>query len=200
MALFLLKGRARDPDRAEVHLKNAQALAKSLIQAAGVNEDHPSARLRQLAIKEAYYRRMGSVNKHTETLEIMAVAAAEGAAAALEKAAVKFNAGSPGDARGYLDEAAGYLERSGAASEFIQGALRLRSLCYWHSPDGAPPETAAAWLARKTAPFDPRALGYDWRRIERALLDMDPPAEFQLVADELQFIKGRAPKESAARA
>jgi hypothetical protein len=198
MALFLLKARTPDAERAEVHLKNAQALAKALIQAAGVHEDHPSARLRQMALKEAFYRRMGNLRKHAETVEIMAVAATEGAAAALEKAAVKYNAGAPREAREFLDEGAGYLERAGLGEDLLVATLRARSLCYWLAPEGEPPETVAAWRDRKSRSFDPRALGFDWRRIQRALLEMDPPAEFQLVSDELHFIKGRAPKEGAA--
>jgi hypothetical protein len=45
--------------------------------------------------------------------------------------------------------------------------------------------------------FSPAGLGFDWRAIERALLAMDPPAEFGRVADILQFVRGRTPKNAS---
>jgi hypothetical protein len=199
MALYLVKAPTPEADQAEVHLKNAQAFVKGLVTAAGVGEDHPSARLRHLALKEAFYRRVGDLRRHAEVVEIMEVAAAEGAALALEKAAVKFNSGSFADARGLLDEAVIYLEHAGphGASDLLRQAYRARSLCFHLDPTGDLPETWAEASRRKAAAFDPKALGYDWRRIEAALLAMDPPAEFTTVNDTLQFIKGRAPKPSA---
>ena len=195
--LFLLKGRAADPEQAEVHLRNAQALAKSLIQAAGVSEDHPSARLRQLAFREAFYRRKGDLRHHRETVEIMAVAAAEGAADALNRAAGLFRLGRTAPAGEAFGEAVAYLERASGDDALLRRALHARSLCHALAPGGAPPETAAAFFARRAAPFDPAALGYEWPRIERALAEMDPPAEFATALDALHFIKGRAQKSRA---
>lgn len=196
--LYLLKGRAADPDQAEVHLRNAQALAKSLIQAAGVSEDHPSARLRQLAFREAFYRRKGDVKHHRETIEIMQVAAAEGAAESLARAAGLYRIKRFHPAAEAFGEALAYLERSGGDEQLLRRTLHARSLCFALAPEGVPPEAAPAYFARKSAPFDPAALGYEWPRIERALYDMDPPAEFSTALDALQFIKGRGPKGRAA--
>ncbi len=196
--LFLLKGRRADPEQAEVHMRNAQALAKSLIQAAGVSEDHPTARLRQLAFREAYFRRKGDLKHHRETLEIMAVAASEGAALALPQGAALFAAGRFGPARAAFDEAVAYLERAGGPEALARRALHARSLCYALAPEGDPPESAPEYFARRAAPFDPAALGFEWPRIERALTEMDPPAEFSTAMDALQFVKGRAPKARAS--
>lgn len=196
-ALYLLKGPRADPERAEVHLKNAQALAKSLIQAAGVNEDHPSARLRQLALREAFFRRKGDLKKHTETVEISRVAASEGAAQALERAAALYRASSFASARESLDEAVGYLERAGESGELMRNALYARSLCHALAPAEVAPEAADTYFARRAAPFDPAALGWEWPRIQRALADMDPPAELAGVKDVLLFIRGRARSTAA---
>jgi len=202
MALFLLKGANANPTQAEVHLKNAGAFVKALVQGAGVNEDHPSARLRHLALKEAFYRRVGDHKHHREILEIARVAASEGAASSLEMAAAKYNSGNPGGALEFLDGAVGYLERSQAPVELLRSCIEARSLSYYLSaPErgGAPPpETWAEYTRRKAQPFSPEALGLDWRRIERSLLEMDPPAEFATVNDALQFVKGRAPKAAGA--
>ncbi len=191
-ALYLLKGPRADPERAEVHLKNAQALAKSLIQAAGVNEDHPSARLRQLALREAFFRRKGDLKRHRETVEISHVAASEGAAQALERAAALYRASSFASARDSLDEAVGYLERAGETGDLMRSALFARSLCHALAPAEVAPEPADSYFARRSAPFDPVALGWEWPRIQRALAEMDPPAELAGVNDLLLFIRGRA--------
>ncbi len=195
--LFLLKGRRADPEQAEVHLRNAQSLAKALIQAAGVSEDHPSARLRQLAFREAFYRRKGDLKRHRETLDIMAVAAAEGAADALNRAAGLYRLGKHAPAAEAFGEALAYLERAGGDEALLRRALHMRSLCHALTAATVPVESAASLFARRQAPFDPAALGYEWPRIERALSEMDPPAEFATARDALQFIKGRAQKGRA---
>ncbi|HEX9708753.1 MAG TPA: hypothetical protein VGB42_02090 [Candidatus Thermoplasmatota archaeon] len=196
MSLFLLKGPPADPERAEVHLRNASALVKSLIQAAEVHEDHPSARLRQLALREAFFRRLGDIRKRDEVQSIMAAAAAEGAVQELEKAAVQYNASSFTGARESLDRAVAYLERVPAERGLLRQAVLARSLAYHADPAGPPPETARERAAREGQPFSLDALGYDWRAIERALLRMDPPAEFGRVEDVLRFVKGRSPKNA----
>ncbi len=194
-ALFLLKGPHADPERAETHLKNAAGLAKSLIQAAGVHEDHPSARVRQLILREAFYRRKGDIKRHLEVVEILRVAALEGAAEALERAAALAKAGAWGSSRESLDEAVGFLERAGSDPALLREALHARSLAFHRDGRGERPEAAAEYFARREAPFDPKALGYEWPLIERALIEMDPPAEFTTFADTLQFARARAPKE-----
>jgi tetratricopeptide (TPR) repeat protein len=191
VALFLLKGPPADPAQAEVHLRNASALVKALIQAAGVHEDHPSARLRQLALREAFYRRMGDSRRRDEVLSIMAAAAAEGAVQELEKAAVQYNAGSLAGARESIGQAVSYLERVTGADGVLHQAVLARSLLYHAEGAGEPPETAAERRRRLDQPFSIEALGFEWRAIERALLQMDPPAEFGRVEDMLQFLKGR---------
>ncbi|HKZ59126.1 MAG TPA: hypothetical protein VJ547_04655 [Candidatus Thermoplasmatota archaeon] len=193
-ALFLLKGPHADPDRAETHLKNAAGLAKAIIQAAGVHEDHPSARVRQLILREAFYRRKGDIKRHREVVEILHVAAGEGAAEALERASALSKAGAWAGAREVLDEAVGFLERAAADAALLRDALLARSLAFHLDPKGERPESASEYFARRGAPFDPKALGFDWRLIERALLEMDPPAEFTTFSDALNFIRGRAPK------
>lgn len=192
MALYLLKGPPADPAQAEVHLKNASGLVKALIQAAGVNEDHPSARLRQLALREAFYRRIGDIRKRDEVVEIMGKAAAEGAAAELEKAAVQVNAGSLAGARESMEGAVAYLERLPEERDLMRQALMARSLLHHIQGSGPAPETAAERERRAGAPFSAEALGFDWRAVERSLLSMDPPAEFGRVEEVLQFIRGRS--------
>ena len=194
-ALFLLKGPHADPERAETYLKNAAGLAKALIQAAGVHEDHPSARVRQLILREAFYRRKGDIKRHREVVDILRVAASEGAAEALERAAALARAGAWGAARESLDEAVGFLERAGADRALLRESLVARSLAFHLDSKGERPESAAEYFRRRDAPFDPKALGFDWPLIERALVEMDPPAEFATFPDTLQFIRGRAPKE-----
>lgn len=196
-ALFLLKGPHADPERAEVHLKNAAGLAKALIQAAGVNEDHPSARVRQLILREAFYRRKGDIKRHREVVEILRVAAGEGAAGALERAGALAQARAWGAARESLDEAVGFLERAGADPALLRQALHARSLAFHREGRGERPESGAEYFARRAAAFSPKALGFDWPQIERALIEMDPPAELATFADALQFVRARAPKESA---
>lgn len=192
MALYLLKGPPADPAQAEVHLKNASALVKSLIQAAGVHEDHPSARVRQLSLREAFYRRVGDIRKRDEILQIMAKAAAEGAAQELEKAAVQVNARSLPGALESVTQAVAYLERLPEERDTLRQALLARSLLHHQVGEGPAPETAAERERRRGKPFSAETLGFDWRRMERALLDMDPPAEFGRVEDVLHFVKGRS--------
>ncbi len=191
MSLFLLKGPPADPGRAEVHLKNASGLLKALIQAAGVNEDHPSARLRQLALREAFYRRMGDIRRRDEVVHIMETAAAEGAVAEFEKVAAQYNAGSYAGAMESAERAVAYLERLPQERGAQRQMLLTRSLIHHLLQAGAAPETAKERDAREAEAFSPKALGYEWRAVERALLRMDPPAEFARIEDLLQFVKGR---------